>query len=364
MAGTNEPATTELPVDVDLVSIDPEAREVIESCLRLARERLGMEISWLAEIGGGRKVFRVVEGDRDDWELWDGSWLPDTESYCLRMLDGQIPNAIRDAAAEPAVASLDVTRRLRIGSYIGVPLVLPGGEVRGAFCCARHTADAELGERDVRFLQVLARLIADELAFRESQREVRRLERTAASIGALLSALDARDNYTGDHSRTVVELAAGAGRRLDLDEDGLALLEQVALLHDIGKVAIPDAILCKPGPLDAEETEIMRTHPAVGAEIVARQPDLAHLAPSIRAEHERWDGEGYPDGLAGEAIPVASRIVLVADAFHAMVSRRPYRAAMSQDEAIAELRRCSGSMFWPDAVEALVAELDSDDWSG
>jgi HD-GYP domain-containing protein (c-di-GMP phosphodiesterase class II) len=137
-------------------------------------------------------------------------------------------------------------------------------------------------------------------------------------------------------------------------------VELVALLHDIGKVGTPDAILRKPTSLTADELAVMREHPAIGATIIQRIAALAHLGPAIRAEHEQWNGGGYPDKLSGDTIPIESRITLVCDAFHAMVSDRPYRRAMSQAEAIAELRRCSGTMFWPDAVAALTARLEQD----
>ncbi|HEY8582360.1 MAG TPA: GAF domain-containing protein, partial [Capillimicrobium sp.] len=177
--------TAELPLPTGMGRLEPEARDAIASCLSLARERLSMDISWVAEFVDERKVFRVVEGDTDEWGLHDDDWMPIDQSYCRRMLDEQIPNAIRSTAAEPTVAGLEVTRDLRIGSYIGVPLVLPGGELRGAFCCASHTAQHELTERDVRFVEVLAEMVADELAFREALAQVRRLERRVASVDAL-----------------------------------------------------------------------------------------------------------------------------------------------------------------------------------
>ena len=135
-------------------------------------------------------------------------------------------------------------------------------------------------------------------------------------------------------------------------------MKQVALLHDIGKIALPDGILRKPGPLDDEEWETMRRHPVHGAEMVAEVPGLRHLAPMVRAEHERWDGNGYPDGLAGEEIPLASRITLVCDAYHAMTSDRPYRRALSAEDARAEVADGLGSQFCPTAGRALLATLD------
>jgi putative nucleotidyltransferase with HDIG domain len=348
---------TELPVDIPGADIDSEARQVIKDCLVVARERLGMEIGWLAEFRGDRKIFRIVDGATDEWGLHDDDWLPLTQSYCRRMFEGRIPNAISDTSAEPEVVSLDVTESLRIGSYIGVPLVLPDGELRGAFCCARHSGHPELDDRDVRFMQVLARLVGDQLAFRMTLREIRRFERESSSIRALLAALEARDNYTGEHSQAVVQLAGAVARRLELDESARQNLERVALLHDIGKVGIPDSILRKAEPLTEDEWVTMRRHPTIGAELIAAIPELAHLATAVEAEHERWDGTGYPRGLAGEAIPVESRITFVCDGYHAMISDRPYRRALNHNQAIDELRRCSGTMFWPDAVTALLQEI-------
>jgi hypothetical protein len=138
----------------------------------------------------------------------------------------------------------------------------------------------------------------------------------------------------------------------------VAAVEQVALLHDIGKIGVPDAILQKPGPLTAAEWRVMHEHPAIGARIVASIPSLAHLAPAIRAEHERWDGRGYPDGLRGETIPLASRVILACDAFHAMTSDRPYRAKMAVTAAASELRAGAGTQFDPAVVAALLAYVD------
>src|SRR5437763_3008410 len=132
---------------------------------------------------------------------------------------------------------------------------------------------------------------------------------------------------------------------MGLGRNELEDLETVALLHDVGKLGIPDAVLRKPGPLDPDESNEMRRHVIAGAEIVEAMPALAHLAPAIRASHERWDGSGYPDGLAGIEIPITSRIVFVCDAYNAMVSDRPYRSALGEDIARTELERCAGSQF-------------------
>jgi HD-GYP domain-containing protein (c-di-GMP phosphodiesterase class II) len=144
---------------------------------------------------------------------------------------------------------------------------------------------------------------------------------------------------------------------LELDERALGEVGQVALLHDIGKVGVPDGVLQKRGPLDDDELTVMRTHPAIGERIMASIEGLAHLAPAVRAEHERWDGDGYPDGLAGEAIPLASRICLVCDAYDAMTTDRPYRKALDHRVAVAELLSGAGHQFDPRVVEAMLEVL-------
>jgi response regulator RpfG family c-di-GMP phosphodiesterase len=351
-----EAARAHVPIHTPIGEVDADARAVIDRAMDTARERLDMTISWVAEFTEERKHFRAVGGDRDEWDLHDGDSWPISESYCLRMVEGVLPNAIPDTADEPRVARLDVTQEKRIGSYIGVPLVLPDGKLCGAFCCADHEA-RPLDDRDVRFLQVLARLVADEIALQAMARARAQLLAQQAAGAALASALGARDAYTGEHAHAVVRLAGAVAARLGLDEAQRASVELVALLHDVGKVAVPDAVLRKPGPLSEPEWELMRAHPSAGAEIVARVAALAGLAEAVGAEHERWDGHGYPRGLAGEAIPVESRIVLVCDAFHAMTSDRPYRAALTPEAARDELRRCSGTTFWPAAVDALLDEL-------
>jgi HD-GYP domain-containing protein (c-di-GMP phosphodiesterase class II) len=176
-------------------------------------------------------------------------------------------------------------------------------------------------------------------------------------IAALASALAERDRYTGDHSESVVDLAAKVGESLALGAEQIARLRTAALLHDIGKVGVPDEILHKPGPLDEREWEIMHQHPVIGERIIRAIPGMGAIARAVRHEHERWDGDGYPDGLSGEQIPIEARIILACDAYHAMVTDRPYRAAMSHPEAMAELTSNAGTQFDPQVTEALVGLL-------
>ncbi|MGI8659865.1 MAG: diguanylate cyclase [Thermoleophilaceae bacterium] len=181
-----------------------------------------------------------------------------------------------------------------------------------------------------------------------------------SAVGALAAAIDARDNYTHDHSEQVVWLALRTAKLLELPASEVERVRDGAMLHDVGKVAIPNEILYKPGALDAAEWAIMREHPVIGERILRRTPELATIAPLVRHEHERWDGAGYPDGLAGPAIPIGSRILLACDAYNAMITARPYREPMSGGEAVAELERNAGSQFDPQVVAALLGVLASD----
>jgi HD-GYP domain-containing protein (c-di-GMP phosphodiesterase class II) len=179
-----------------------------------------------------------------------------------------------------------------------------------------------------------------------------------AVVIALGNALSAFDPYTAEHSHETVELAARVARQLGVGEDEVACVARVAALHDIGKLGIPTAVLCKRGPLTATERLIMEEHPVIGERILADVPELGEIARAIRHEHERWDGRGYPDGVVGDEIPLASRIVLVCDAWHAMTSDRPYRAGVDNAQAVDELRLHAGAQFDPAATAALTAILD------
>lgn len=195
---------------------------------------------------------------------------------------------------------------------------------------------------------------------RDLERERGRATQSVRSVvQALAATLQARDGYTGEHADAVHDLSVAVGDRLGLRGQEMAELAAVALLHDVGKIGIPDSLLHKQGPLDAADWVVMREHPVIGERILATVPGLESVARAVRHEHERWDGDGYPDGLVGDAIPLASRIVLACDAWHALNSDRPYRRALARDVALEELRRCAGTQFDPTVVAALVDVLES-----
>ncbi|HEY6760308.1 MAG TPA: diguanylate cyclase [Baekduia sp.] len=183
-------------------------------------------------------------------------------------------------------------------------------------------------------------------------------EPSRGAIGALALALAERDRGTGQHAEQVVALAGAVARRLNLDAEEVERIAAAALLHDIGKVAIPDSILSKPGALNDEEWAVMHNHTVVGERILRAVPGLGPVARMVRHGHERYDGTGYPDGLRGEEIPLGSRILLACDAYDAMTSSRPYREALSHDQAVIELQTGAGTQFDPRVADALLGYLE------
>jgi HD-GYP domain-containing protein (c-di-GMP phosphodiesterase class II) len=177
------------------------------------------------------------------------------------------------------------------------------------------------------------------------------------AIKALASAVDAKDPYTARHSLRVTRLALLLADAIRLSTEERYVLELSAWMHDVGKIGVPDSILTKPFPLTEDEFGVMKAHPVKGGEIVGEIEDLSMVADVIRHHHERMDGSGYPDGLRGEAIPLASRIILIADAFEALVADRRYRKSVGRDVAIRELQEHCGTQFDPELVRAFISML-------
>jgi HD-GYP domain-containing protein (c-di-GMP phosphodiesterase class II) len=180
-----------------------------------------------------------------------------------------------------------------------------------------------------------------------------------SALLALSEAIEARDPYTRGHSARVARTAHAVGVRLGCDESRLALLRLGGALHDIGKLVVSEAVLNKPGPLTSAEQAEVREHPEAGARMVALDRSLQPALPGVLYHHERWDGLGYPTGRAGTEIPLEARILAVTDSFDAMTSDRPYRAALTHEQAIAELERCSGSQFDPDVALVFLEAWES-----
>jgi diguanylate cyclase (GGDEF)-like protein/putative nucleotidyltransferase with HDIG domain len=235
------------------------------------------------------------------------------------------------------------------------------GRLVGVLSSQAETFDA-FDDEDLMVLQSLANLVAT--AFENAEHMQQSRELYLASVKALAAAVDARDPYTRSHSARVAVLARTVAEEMRLGPDELRRVQLGALLHDIGKIGIPDAILNKPGPLTQDEWVLMRTHPAVGASILGAVEPLRDLVPIVRTHHERYDGKGYPDGLRSDQIPIESQIVAAADAFEVIVSRRAYKQAQTVEWACAEMERCKGTQFDPNVVDAFVRVIERDRQQG
>jgi putative two-component system response regulator len=194
-------------------------------------------------------------------------------------------------------------------------------------------------------------LVNRNLKMRTSDLVERQRSLFLAMVKSLVSALEAKDKYTRDHSNRVTEFSLAIARAMGLDERELQDLEMAAILHDVGKIAIPEKILNKKTKLTDEEFAIIRQHPVIGETILKPVVELQMIARIVRHHHERYDGRGYPDGLKGQAIPVGSRIMSVADSYDAITSSRPYRDYESHNYAVKEIIKCSGTQFDPEVVE-------------
>jgi diguanylate cyclase (GGDEF)-like protein len=240
-------------------------------------------------------------------------------------------------------------------SELAIPLY-SGAQLWGALhVCSPHAAP--LDAQEARLAQMIADHVGSALRIADLYQALE-----SSSVGtaeALAAALEAKDHYTADHARSIADLAVVVGTRLDLDQDALRDLRYGAIFHDIGKIAVPDAILNKTSKLTDEEFDLVKRHPIVGEQILASVPFLANVRRIVRHDHERWDGTGYPDGLRGPEIPVGARIVLAVDAYHAMISDRPYRPGLPVDSALDELRAHAGTQFDPAVVDVLLEIVGS-----
>jgi len=257
-------------------------------------------------------------------------------------------------------------------SLIAAPLVS-----RGRVIGAVHVLDKHDGEgfstEDQKLLQTIASQIGvaieNSQLYQSEQEHAHNLEAAYAeledtydqTLAALSGALDLRDNETEGHARRVTRYSVRIAQEMGFADASMVPIERGALMHDIGKIGVPDSILLKPGKLTDEEWEVMRTHPNLGYRMIRNIGFLSDAAPVVLHHHERYDGGGYPDGLAGEDIPIGARIFAIADTFDAMTSDRPYRKALSYEVAREELEKCAGSQFDPGAVAAFCA-VPPDEW--
>lgn len=331
--------------------------EIMSHLARDGRALLGADAGVVAYVDEhGRTKWRHGSGLRvDSWRDFD-----DYANVCLaaevvREDHSVLVNGVGRHADHPAVAYPYLAREGLVAA-LAAPIRTSSGIEAALIVGYRESHEFTGDERAL--LEGLAQQggIALETAHliaarEEVNRELsRRLE---ATIGALASAIAAEDGYTADHSHSVVRLATAVGEEIGLPSEEIAEVQTVAELHDVGKIGVPNEILNKGSALSDEEWNVMRRHPEVGERILVGIPGLESVARAVRHEHEHFDGSGYPDRLAGDEIPLASRIVLVCDAFHAMTSDRPYRKAMTRDQAFEELARNTSTQFDPNVIHAL-----------
>lgn len=273
----------------------------------------------------------------------------------------------------PRMSGMELLDRAKeIDDSVGFIMLTGVGTMENAIeALRRHADDYLLKPFNIDEVRIsVSRALRNRRLLRENrayQRELEdRVEEQAKKIERLLlegllivaSAVEARDGYTGEHVGRVTRYAVATGGRLGLDREALRALWMGAILHDVGKIGIPDHILKKPGPLTPDEAEVMRQHPLISASIVERSTFLKPALPGILHHHERWDGLGYPHGLRGDSIPLHGRIISVADSFDAITTQRPYRDKRSSEAAVGELKRCAGTQFDREIVEAFIQAMD------
>ena len=290
--------------------------------------------------------------------VYDPSWT----GLEFRLADWPVERLAAEKGGPISVSSLDdprlneatrqELRRYDQCSFISLPLIARD-KVIGVVDLLDHI-ERKFSPQEIATAGAVCRLVALALEHAHLYEEVKHLH--LGNLRASSSALSAKDYYTLGHAGRVAAYMTMLGRELEWPAEHLEELENVAFLHDIGKIGVSDRVLLKAGPLTSEEWELIRQHPGISAEIVRPLFDEALVA-GVRHHHERFDGKGYPDGLAGDAIPLVARAMCVVDCYDAMSCQRPYRPALSYRQCLAELRRCSGTQFDPEMVTAFLPAL-------
>jgi HD-GYP domain-containing protein (c-di-GMP phosphodiesterase class II) len=334
--------TTYVPLLVAAAFVLSSVVHALRGGAPLSRSALAVGDAWFSL--GPAVVLVTLGAQVPDWAHWP-AFVAALASQLL--LDGALTVArahhTQGVPARAVLADLQLVYRVDL-------LLAPVG-LLAAFAGDEQPATALLVLSLVYLLVVFSR---DREAGVQRSLELGRAYRGTALL--LRDLLEEDDEYTGRHTEDVVGLSVRVAERMELDEDTRRAAELGALLHDIGKIAVPDEIINKPGPLNDEEWAIMKTHTVEGERMLAQVGGLlADVGLVVRASHERWDGGGYPDGLAGERIPTAARIVSACDAYNAMTTDRSYRKSLGLEVAVSELRKNAGTQFDPDVVDALIA---------
>lgn len=286
----------------------------------------------------------------DDLTKLKGYGIPldRTQNILARVVDSGIAQVVTDVDKSFLRKENIILKQFNPKSFIAIPLITRN-RVIGVLAAERLKGLEDFSSNDLDFMMNYCNQIAISL---ENAKLIDSMKMSfVSSILSLASALEAKDPYTRGHSNRVATYATIIARRMGLDEDRVESIRLMSLMHDIGKIGVPDQIICKAGILTDSEFDIIREHPIHGVRIIEplleNNPELRH----VRSHHERYDGTGYPDGLAGEKIPLEARIMALADCFDAMTSSRPYRSAMNRDEAMREIERNKASQFCPEIAD-------------
>jgi|UniRef100_A0A7V3RHC8 HD-GYP domain-containing protein (c-di-GMP phosphodiesterase class II) len=266
------------------------------------------------------------------------------------------PLLVPDVTKDPRwFSGVDKKTKFVTRSILAVPLMVKG-RIIGVAEVLNKKGNKPFTKTDLEMYSALANQMAIAIENASLYRELDEL--FLSSIRAIVEAIDAKDPYTKGHSARVVEYALLIGEGIEMDKESLKGLELSAVLHDVGKIGIPDRILSKPGLLNDEEYSYMKRHPEFGAEIVEPIKKLKDIVPNILHHHERYDGTGYPLGLKGKKIPLGARIIAIADSFDAMTSDRPYRPRMEIKVALEEIKRNRRTQFDPELVEVFIKSFE------
>ena len=326
------------------------AHEVCEAAVEEVQRAFGCTIVHLVSVEEELLVLRAERGTIRTPPSWSQAADAGLIGRCLREI---APVLATDVSREPQYRATPVTRDVRSELVVRIT---DGTETWGVINL-EDVAVGAFGPDDVRLLESVAAQIGGALT---SIRLYEQLDRAyVGTAEALSAALEAKDSYTAAHSQSIAENAVAVGRLLGWTGEELRMLRYAAAFHDIGKLAISPDLLNKPGPLTPAEWDEMTTHTLIGERILAPIEFLAPIRPLVRHAHERWDGNGYPDHLTGEEIPVGARILFACDAYDAMTTDRAYRDAMPAAQAREELREQAGSQFDPVVVDALLMVLES-----
>jgi diguanylate cyclase (GGDEF)-like protein len=323
--------------------------EIAEETVRAAAQLLAKDCAlWLTDKDG---AFRIAAHSGYDQR-------PDLRPMLDVVLDGMAVTGAIGIRVEPFIISAEEAEQtvpapggLRWPDLAVAPL-RTDGQIDG-FISVREPASGQHSSEEL--LRLLSGISYQASVALQRARSYENLEETFVStVEALANALEANDEYTSSHTRWITDMALTVGRELGFDAAALKRVELGALFHDIGKIGVPTSILLKPGPLTAEERKVIEMHPELGERILEPIGRLAEVRKIVRSCHERWDGDGYPDGKKGEEIPVESRVIFVCDAFHAMTTDRPYRKRLSVEEACRRLREAAGTQFDPLVVDVFL----------